>query len=727
MTWNVVAVGVAVARSLRSRVLPVLVLCLLGVAACSPPETPPQPVDPVARVREATGSVDGARIAAADKEPGNWLAHGRTYDEERFSPLDQITAANVGQLGLAWHYDTGRDRGHEASPIVVDGVAFLTTSWSEVHAIDAATGESLWKYDPKVKGEVGRWACCDVVNRGVAVWKGKVYVGALDGRLIALDAATGEKAWEVQTTDPARHYTITGAPRVVKDKVIIGNGGAEYGVRGYVTAYDAATGQQAWRFYTVPGNPAEPFEHPELERAAKTWNGEWWKVGGGGTAWDSMAYDPELDLLYVGTGNGSPWTRMHRSPGGGDNLYLSSILALRPDDGHLVWHYQTTPGDNWDYTAVQHIMLADLTIGGQPRKVLMQAPKNGFFYVLDRATGELLSAEKYVQVTWAEKVDLATGRPIETAGVYDKAPKLVFPGPSGGHNWHPMAFSPRTGLVYIPAREMAFNYPLQADYKYDERTWNLGLDLARYTELALTSPEPVAVGKLIAWDPVKGAPAWTHEQRAAFNGGLLATAGNLVFQGTPEGTLFAYAADTGDVLWQAETSIGIIAPPISYQVGDDQYVAVVAGWGGNPIVGMDAAYSAATTHVNMGRMLAWKLGGQQAMPAVPTKSTDIPEPPPLTASAEAVDHGRKLFNSNCGLCHGLLAVSSGVVSDLRFASPDTHASWDDIVRGGSLSAIGMASFRDLLSKEDAEAIRAYVISRAIEDRAVKATSDSGSP
>jgi quinohemoprotein ethanol dehydrogenase len=717
-------------RATNRRSLPSLgsflsVLVLTGSLACDRPAPPPEPVDPVARVRAATAAIDGARIADADSEPGNWLAHGRTYGEERFSPLDQIDATNVSRLGLAWHHDTGRDRGHEASPIVVDGVMFLTTSWSEVQALDAKTGELLWKYDPKVRGEVGRWACCDVVNRGVAVWKGKVYVGALDGRLIALDAATGEPAWEVQTTDQAKRYTITGAPRVVKDKVIIGNGGAEYGVRGYVTAYDAATGAQAWRFYTVPGNPAEPFEHAELERAAATWTGEWWTIGGGGTAWDSMAYDPELDLLYVGTGNGSPWTRVHRSPEGGDNLFLSSILALRPDDGHLVWHYQTTPGDNWDYTAVQHIVLADLEIGGQPRKVLMQAPKNGFFYVLDRATGELLSAEKYVQVTWAEKVDLATGRPVESAGGYDDVPKLVFPGPSGGHNWHPMAFSPRTGLVYIPAREMAFNYPMLADFEYDERVWNTGLDLARYTELALESPEPVPVGRLIAWDPVKGAAAWAHDQAGAFNGGLLATAGNLVFQGTPDGTFYAYAADSGDVLWEVETSIGIIAPPVSYAVDGEQYVAVLAGWGGNPIVGMDAGVAAAVTHVNLGRMMAWKLGGQHPMPAVEAKSADIPEPPPLTASAEVVDHGRRLFNTNCGLCHGLLAVSSGVVSDLRFASADTHATWQDIVRGGSLSSIGMASFRDLLSDEDAEAIRAYVIARALQDRAVQATADSG--
>jgi quinohemoprotein ethanol dehydrogenase len=715
-------------KSQQSVALALSLLVIVSAIGCSEPAPPPAPVDPAARARDAAMTVDGARIAAADSEPGNWLAHGRTYGEERFSPLDQVNDQNVGRLGLAWHYDTGRDRGHEASPIVVDGVMFLTTSWSEVHAIDAATGELLWKYDPKVAGEVGRWACCDVVNRGVAVWKGKVYVGAIDGRLIALDAGTGQVAWEVQTTDQAKRYTITGAPRVVKDKVIIGNGGAEYGVRGYITAYDAATGAQAWRFYTVPGNPAEPFEHAELEGAAKTWNGEWWKVGGGGTVWDSMAYDPELDLLYVGTGNGSPWTRVHRSPGGGDNLYLSSILAIRPDDGHLVWHYQTTPGDNWDFTAVQHIVLTDLEIGGQARKVLMQAPKNGFFYVLDRATGELLAAEKYVQVNWAEKVDLATGRPIETGvGTYDDGPKMVFPGPSGGHNWHPMAWSPKTHLMYIPAREMALTYPMKAGFKHDDRVWNTGLDFASYLQIIGKAPEPAPVGKLIAWDPAQGKAAWTVEQAGAFNGGVLATAGNLVFQGRPDGVLVAYAADTGKTLWETETSIGIIAPPVSYKIGDDQYVAVLAGWGGNTIVGMDAAVAIATTHKNMGRMMAWKLGAHGTMPPVPQKSLDIPEPPPLTASTEAIDHGRQIYNEVCSLCHGLLAVSSGVVSDLRFASAETHTSWDEIVRGGSLRNKGMASFRDLLSKDDAEAIRAYIISRAIEDRAVKATTDSGMP
>jgi quinohemoprotein ethanol dehydrogenase len=700
-------------------------VCVL-LAGCSPapgPISEPGPVDLAQRVRRAT-AIDAERIAAADSEPGNWLTHGRTYDEQRFSPLEQIDDRNVDELGLDWFYDTGNDRGHEATPIVVDGILYLTASWSVVHALDARTGQPLWVYDPEVAGEVARWACCDVVNRGVAVWQGRVYLGALDGRLIALDALSGEPVWEVQTTDPERHYTITGAPRVVEGRVVIGNGGAEYGVRGYVTAYDAETGEQSWRFYTVPGDPAEPFEHPELERAAISWTGQWWHVGGGGTAWDSMAYDPELRLLYVGVGNGAPWSRTYRSPDGGDNLYLSSILALRPDTGELVWHYQTTPGDNWDYTATQHLVLADLEIGGEMRQVLMQAPKNGFFYVLDRATGELLSAEPYVEVSWASHVDLQSGRPVEIAGGdYDEGPKTVLPGPSGGHNWHPMSFSPQTGLVYIPAREMAFTYALESDFEYDERVWNLAVDAAEYARLVLESPEPTPVGKVLAWDPVAQKEAWSIEQPGAFNGGMLSTAGNLVFQGRADGLFAAHAADDGETLWEINLSVGIVAPPVSYELDGRQFVAVLAGWGGNPVAGMDAGISAASTHENPGRLFVFSLDGDLAVPAVAERDLEIPEPPEIAATAEVVEQGRVLFNRHCGLCHGLLAVSSGVIVDLRYSGAEVHESWQEIVRGGSRRHEGMANFRDLLSPEQAEAIQAYVIARAREDRRVQATSD----
>jgi PQQ-dependent dehydrogenase (methanol/ethanol family) len=523
---------------------------LVLLAACTQAEIPP-------------GRVDAARLTAADTEPGQWMSHGRTYDEQRFSPLAAITAQNVAGLGLAWSFDLQSDRGVSATPIVVDGTMYVTAPWSIVHALDARTGEPKWSFDPQVDRAKGFDACCDVVNRGVAVWEGKVFVGALDGRLIALDAGTGARVWEVQTTDTARPYTITGAPRVVKGKVLIGNGGGEYGVRGYISAYDAASGAMAWRFYTVP-NPdlapdGQPSDRPLLERANATWSGDHWKTsGGGGTVWDAMAYDPGLDLLYVGVGNGSPWNHRVRSEGRGDNLFLSSIVALRPDTGEYVWHYQTTPGDTWDYTATQHIMLADLEIAGQRRAVLMQVPKNGFFYVIDRATGQLISARNIVPLTWARGVDMATGRPIENpAARFAEGPALVAPAPFGAHNWHPMAFSPQSGLVYIPAMDipaMFANAP--GDTAHRPRGWNTGVDMllgALPNDRAqLTAIRAMVKGHLAAWDPVTQQEVWRVQHDGAWNGGVLATAGNLVFQGTADGRLVAYAADrasNGRKLW----------------------------------------------------------------------------------------------------------------------------------------------------------------------------------
>ena len=412
-------------------------------------------------------AVDGGRIVSADQEPGNWMSHGRTYSEERFSPLKQINDQNVARLGLAWHFDLDTHRGQEATPLVIDGVMYFTSAWSKVFALNAATGEKLWSFDPKVAPEWAVNACCDVVNRGVGAWNGKVFVGTLDGRLIALDAASGHLVWQEQTTDPSKRYTITGAPRVVKGKVIIGNGGAEMGVRGYVSAYDAETGKMVWRFYTVPGEPSKPIESPILEKAAKTWSGQWWKNGGGGTVWDSMAYDSKLDLLYIGTGNGDPWPRKIRNPGQEDNLFASSIIALKPDTGEYVWHYQENPGDEWDYDSDEQMILADLKIDGHLSQVLLHAPKNGFFYVLDRATGKLLSAKPYTHVTWATGIDMQTGRPVESLGAqYEKSPKpaLVSPGPAGAHSWQAMSYNPETGLVYFPVLDSEF--PFKTDEKF---------------------------------------------------------------------------------------------------------------------------------------------------------------------------------------------------------------------------------------------------------------------
>ena len=327
------------------------------------------------------GLIDDERIKNAGSEPGNWLAYGRDYNEQRFSPLTQVNRETVSRLAPTWVDDLNSVYAQEATPIVVDGTLFVSTAFSIVHAYDAVTGERKWTYDPQVPREFLRKACCGPVNRGVAVYRGNVYVGSLDGRLIAIDATTGTKVWETNTIiDRTRNYSITGAPRTARGNVYIGNGGAEFGVRGYVTAYDAQTGEQVWRFFTVPGDPTLPFEHPEMEMAAKTWKGgEWWEIGGGGTAWNSLVYDPDFNHLYIGVGNGAPWTRVIRSPGGGDNLFLASIVAVDADTGSMKWYYQTTPGDNWDYTAVQDMMLAEMDVDGTRRKVLMQAPKNGFF------------------------------------------------------------------------------------------------------------------------------------------------------------------------------------------------------------------------------------------------------------------------------------------------------------------------------------------------------------
>ena len=658
---------------------------------------------------EGPAAVDGARIIAADKEPGNWMSYGRTYDEQRFSPLKAIDTGNVKQLGLAWSYETGGTRGHHATPIVVDGVMYVTQPWSIVDALDARTGKHLWTYDPEVPREWGKFACCDVVNRGVAVWQGKVFVGSLDGRLVAIDAATGKKAWEVDTKEGPWPYTITGAPRVVKGKVIIGNGGAEYGVRGYVTAYDAETGKQAWRFYTVPGDPSKPFENPELEEAAKTWTGEWWKMGGGGTVWDAMAFDPELDTLYVGTGNGAPWARHIRSPGGGDNLYLSSILALDPETGRLKWHYQVTPGDTWDYTATQHLILATLTIDGRPRKVIMQAPKNGFFYVLDRETGELLSAKPYVTVTWASGIDMTTGRPIENPDArWADKPAVVMPSPIGGHNWQPMSFDPETGLVYIPTQEIPGLYAPDKKFAYNRKQWNTGTDNAPIADV-----DPAIVsGALIAWDPVAQKEVWRAKLWGPWNGGVLSTAGGLVFQGTSDGKFNAYDARTGERLWTSPTQTGVQAAPITFEVDSEQYVTVVVGYGGAYALAYGRA--AHTMDIpNIGRVLTYRIGGTATLPA-PDLTAAIPAPPPNTAPAEMVAQGAALYAQYCMVCHGAGAVSGGVLPDLRHSGPVIHEAWKDIVLGGMLKDNGMVSFDDVLDEAGADAIHAYVIQRANE-------------
>ena len=677
--------------------------------------SPESPESRAAAIQRSTADIDTARIVAA--EPGNWLSTGRTYDEQRHSPLDQINRETVGELGLAWYWDTGTKRGLEATPIVVDGVMFTTGTWSVVWAHDAKTGELLWEYDPQVRRAWGRYACCDVVNRGVAAWKGKVYVGTLAGRLVALDAGTGEPVWDKSTIPPERAYTITGAPRILNDMVIIGNGGAEYGVRGYITAYDAATGEQRWRFYTVPGNPEDGFESDDMKLAAATWQGgNWWELGGGGTVWDSMAFDPELNLLYIGTGNGSPWNRYIRSPGGGDNLYLSSIVAIDADTGRRAWHYQTTPGDTWDYTAVQHMILADIEIDGRMRKVIMQAPKNGFFYVIDRTSGEFISAEAYVPVTWATHVDPETGRPVENPDAhYANEKKRIRPGPLGGHNWHPMTYHPGTGLVYIPALDLRFDFAQDNAFTYVPENWNTGVDLRT------TVPPPTAEenldnleaikGFLAAWDPVNQREVWRVQHATAWNGGLLSTAGGLVFQGRADGRFAPYAADTGDLLWESPTHVGIIAAPVSYSVDGEQYITVVAGWGGAYGVASGAPRHRDNV-LSEGRILTYRLNGGATLPQPEVTYLAVPTPPAMQYTQEQVERGEAAFHAYCAVCHGPGVGTSGTIASLLYSSRATHEIWNAIVLDGAYTGMGMPDFRHVLDAQGAQDIRAYVIERA---------------
>ncbi len=684
----------------------------------------------------AAGAADtGARIVNAGKEPQNWLTHGLNYQETRNSPLTTIDTTNVARLGLLWSYDLDTHRGQEATPIVVDGHFYTTSAWSKVQAFDAVSGKLLWQFDPHVPGATGAKACCDVVNRGLAFWNGRLYLGTLDGRLIALDAGTGQEVWSVATVDAAENHTITGAPRIVKGKVLIGNGGAEYSTRGYISAYDADSGKLVWRFYTVPGQPGHA-DHAASDKvlaevAAPTWTGDWWSEangGGGGTVWDSMSYDPDLDLLYFGVGNGAYWNQKLRSPGGGDNLFVSSIVAVKPDTGTYVWHFQETPGDQWDFDADQHLILADLTIDGKPRKALMQAAKNGFFYVLDRASGKLISATPYSPMTWATGIDEKTGRPIMNPDAdYSKTGKIwsSVPGALGAHNWQPMAFNAATGLVYIPAQELGFVEAPDTEFKPLRKGMNSGVDFSK----AVLPDDPAIQaevkktlkGYLIAWDPIARKEVWRANHSGPWNGGVLSTAGGLVFQGDGDGNLNAYDAKSGAKLWSFQTQTGILAPPVTYAVGGVQYVTVVVGWGGAfGMYGGALAWGPDGVIVNRSRVLTFALDAKASLPAVAKSDTSIPAPPTQFATPEVVKLGEAAYDRVCLVCHGGGAIGGGITPDLRHSQAlGDAATWRSIVADGTLTDHGMISFKEDYSLDQIEAIRAYVVSRAITEASGK--------
>ena len=667
-----------------------------------------------------TKSLNGEEIA---NPGGEWLSYGRDYTEQRFSPLSKINHNNVKNLTLEWSFTFATARGMESTPLVHDGVIYVSTGWSHVYALDAMTGKQIWHYDAKVSKTILAKTCCGPVNRGVGLWQGsvteplQVFLAALDGRLIALDAKTGMENWSTQTTPTNGNYSITGAPRIAKGLVFIGNSGGELGVRGFISAYDVLTGEKRWRVYTVPRDPKKLQESPALSKALETWNGDYWHTqgGGGGTIWDSIVYDPKFDLLFVGTGNGSPWNRNIRSPGGGDNLYLSSILALDPENGKYVWHYQVTPKDNWDYTATQQLVLAQLEIDGSTRDVIMQAPKNGFFYVLDRVSGELLSANPYTHITWASHVDMKTGRPVETkyANYQKNGGSYIWPSPFGAHNWQPMSFNPNTGLVYIPVQNIPGYFSEIDKVEYKINRWNTGVDLneardARSWVTAKASRDALVYGELVAWDPVKGSSKWRVRLPKPSNGGVLSTAGGIVFQGTHEGKFAAYDADDGEHLWEYKSDSAILAGPISYEINNNQYIAVTQGGGGTVMLtlGEDLKYQ----RVNHNKLLVFRLGKSNQSPKQSTESLAaiLPLEDELSVDKKIIRHGEMLYGRNCASCHGISAKGNGVLPDLRYMDKETHSGFMAIVLGGTKSEHGMLGYHDTLTALDVENIHHFL-------------------
>jgi len=703
-------------QRINQKVLILSLLCL-GLWQCQ--SEPQYEKGSVEHIKAVTQKIDDQLLAEQENQHGDWLTYGRNYKEDRYSELTQINKETVKDLGLAWAIEMGTKRGIQGTPLVVDGIMFATGPWSVLWAFDVRKGEKIWEYDPKVpRGQATKF-CCGVVNRGPAIYKGSIIWGTLDGRLVSVDAAQGTKNWEVMTVPENTKYSITGAVRIINGKAVIGNGGAELTARGFITAYDAETGKKAWRFYTVPGDPSKPFEHPDLAEAAKTWTGEWWNNGGGGgTAWDAITYDPDLQTIYVGVGNGTHWNREIRSPEGGDNLYLSSIVALDANTGGYKWHYQTTPGDTWDYTATQPLTMAELEIDGQLRKVLMQAPKNGFFYVLDRMTGELISAKPYTYQNWTTGEVAENGRPIETEGARytDGKSHWITPGSHGGHNWHPQSYSRQTGLVYIPTliRPEAFaQMPNSGAYVKDAVGGGLGANISSAGKLYNppvfdtnpNAPLPgTSVGRLKAWDPIRQKEVWGVDQVSHYNGGILSTAGGLIFQGDAEGKFSARDAMTGEVLWEFDVRSGVNAPPITYVVDGEQYITIPVGWGG----GMGQAMKN-VERVHTGTFYTFKLGGQatppKKLPAIAKNFTTLK----TDAAAPKIGKGFNLYLQYCMSCHRGVGTGGGSLPDLTRSSEGIFKNLEEIVLNGMLEPQGMPNFKGLLTKDELGDIKDYIL------------------
>jgi quinohemoprotein ethanol dehydrogenase len=679
--------------------------------------------------RESTGDTArpqniaefGDAEIADESRTEDWLAYGRTHSEQRFSPIDDINRDTISRLGVAWYMDLPNDVGLVSTPLVVDGILYFVGSMNVVRAVDATTGELLWEYDPDVAGHIGNkrqvgWAH----NRGISFFKGRIFAATWDGRLFALDAKTGELIWSTRTYDANKPLYITGAPKAFKDLVLIGNGGTEVGrARGFVTAFDAETGEEAWKFYIVPGNPADGFENEAMAMAAETWTGVWWEHGGGGNAWHGFTYDPEFNAVYIGTGNGAPWNHRIRSPEGGDNLFLSSIVALDADTGDYLWHYQQSPAETWDYTSTMDIVLADIEVDGQPIKAILHAPKNGFFYVIDRATGKLVSAEPFSRVTWATHIDLETGRPVETPDArYEDGEANVWPSAHGAHNWQSMSYNPMTGLVYLPTMNMGGRYVdlgLDASYRVQDFVGGTGVGL-----FEILIPDDMPPGMLQAWDPVKQEAAWSVPQDHPWNAGTLTTAGNLVFQGRYDGMFLAYDATTGEELWEYDLGLGISAPPITYKLNGTQYIALLVGYGGAITMGFTPglpdegwAYG-----VHTRRLVAFALDGDTSLPKQPPPY--VPEPLVYTdfqVDEALANQGARIYGTYCGICHGGGAVANAMAPDLRASAMSLDLiAFAAAVRDGALVHRAMPPFA-AFEDEDLDAMLHYIRAVAHRDAA----------
>jgi quinohemoprotein ethanol dehydrogenase len=708
---------------------------LMAAAAVSMGGCQPSTGNPARAPRaQRFGAIDADRIAHAAKEPGEWFSGGGDGSGAYYSHLTQINDANAQQLGFAWDYALHSNRGLEATPIVVDGSMYTSGNWGRVYALDAATGRQLWTYDPGVDAQWGRYACCDVVNRGVAVWQSRVYVVSLDGYLHALDAASGHLIWKADTLTgraPADfHYFASGAPLIAGDEVVVGNGGADFkGARGYISAFDLSTGKFRWRFFTVPRDPAQGQQDQlHLKQAVATWDPHYdWSTGGGGSVWDGLSYDPELGLIYFGTANPSPYAIGKDIPHG-DQLYAASMLAVHAQSGGLAWHYQEVPGDGWDYDATQKTVLTTLYIGGKKRSVLLQAAKNGYVYVFDRASGELLSAHPFTLVNWTKGLDPKTGRPIRNPiADYTDRPKLIFPGMTGAHSWQPMSYSLATGLLYIPVIDASMVYVNTESRRAGLIEGNFNVvgfmpeDYDIHALAALFAPLPPmselgegvahsiqSRGVLRAIDPLSGRVAW-EQAGSLWDGGILSTAGNLVIRGDAAGELNVYAADSGRLLNRLDIGTSIMAAPMTYSVRGEQYVAVMAGYGGGTLFLPFPSDSAARTYGNAGRIVAFKLGGAE-VPKPPRRiEVPFPKPPAREGSASSIAAGEVLYNRFCGRCH---VFGVGLLPDLRRLSASTHQLFYEIVLTGAYRGKGMARWDDVLSRADAESIHAYLIDQA---------------